>query len=140
MKTMSILLLSLTLLACGNSGKMGKDPDPEAALKGRWVAAHIAGEALEGTKGLPELEIQVEEKRYSGTDGCNNYMGGLIELDEESIRFGVAAGTRMACPDMRIADLFNRTLPEVRSYQRMEGSLHLYDADGKEIMVLERGP
>jgi len=36
---------------------------------------------------------------YSGTaskqsDGCNNFMGGLVILDDEHLKFGIAAGTR----------------------------------------------
>jgi len=39
---------------------------------------------------------------YSGTaskqsDGCNNFMGGLVVLDDEHLKFGIAAGTRRMC-------------------------------------------
>jgi heat shock protein HslJ len=83
----------------------------------------------------PVLEINLGENRYSGTDGCNRYTGGLVEVSEEAIRFGMAAGTRMACPDMKVADQFNSLIPMARSYEISDMQLHLFDASGQEILV-----
>lgn len=116
-----------------------KRQDAKFGINDKWVCLKIKGEKIspdmEGSS-PPQLEIQVGEKRYSGKDGCNNFSGGIIELDEKLIRFGVAAGTRMMCPDMRIPDLFNASLPEVRSWELKENSLHLFDAEGTEVMQL----
>lgn len=103
-----------------------------------WIAIKIKGEnlAAEGGHSHPQLEINVGEMRYMGNDGCNQYNGGVIELDEQSIRFGIAAGTRMMCEDMRIPDLFNTSLPDVSSWVIEENQLKLFDRDGKELMVL----
>ena len=92
---------------------------------------------IEGTP-IPRLEIQVGEMRYLGNDGCNNYSGGIIELEEHSIRFGVVALTRMMCPDMSIPDLFNTSLPGIRTWQIEENKLHLFNAEGIEVMLLRR--
>ena len=118
-----------------------KKQDMKVRINHIWVADLIQGESLElGTDGitLPRMEINVGEMRYMGSDGCNNFNGGLIELDEHTIRFGIAAGTRMMCMNMKIPDLFNTTLPEVTSWKIKENRLHLFDADGKELMQLKK--
>ena len=106
-----------------------------------WVAIEINGDTLladDQGLSLPQLEINVGEMRYIGHDACNNYNGGIIELDEHTIRFGVAAGTMMMCPDMTIPDLFNESLPEVRTWEIEENILQLFDADGREVMLLKK--
>ena len=118
-----------------------KKEDLKLRINDIWVADLIRGEALVlGTDGvtLPRLEINAGEMRYMGSDGCNNFNGGIIELDEQNIRFGIAAGTRMMCMDMNIPDLFNTTLPEVTGWKIRESTLHLFDARGKELMQLKK--
>lgn len=106
-----------------------------------WEVTEINGLDLQAEVvdiSQPRLEINVGEMRYMGNDGCNNYNGGIIELDDKGIRFGIAAGTRMMCMDMTIPDLFNSSLPEVRSWKRIENGLIFLDAHGKEIMKLRK--
>ena len=118
-----------------------KKQDMKLGVNDIWIVDHINGEILMANATgitLPHLEINVGDMRYMGSDGCNNYNGGIIELDEHTVRFGVAAGTRMMCVDMTIPDLFNATLPEVKSWEIQKNKLHLYDADGKELMQLKK--
>ena len=115
--------------------------DMKLRVNDTWVLIKIKEETLQAAvEGIspPRLEINVGDMRYLGKDGCNNFNGGIIELDESRIRFGVAAGTRMMCPEMRIPDLFNSIIPEVLSWKIKENMLHLYDDAGKELMQLKR--
>jgi len=118
-----------------------KRQDMKLRINDTWVAIEINGETLlaeaDGIS-LPQLEINVGEMHYTGSDACNNFNGGIIELDDHNIRFGVAAGTRMMCMDMKIPDLFNAILPEIVSWKVKENKLHLSNADGKELMQLKR--
>lgn len=119
---------------------LDKRQDMKMRINDIWVALKIKDESiLPGMEVIspPQLEIHVGEMRYTGTDGCNNYNGGIIELDESTIRFGIAAGTRMMCPDMKLPDLFNSTLPEVQSWVIKENRLHLFNAGGTEVMQLK---
>jgi len=116
-----------------------KRQDLKLRINDIWVAIEIKGESLvTDTVGiaLPQLEINVGDMRYMGNDACNQYNGGIIELDDQRIRFGIAAGTRMMCMDMRIPDLFNASLPEINTWEIKENKLKLFDADGKKVMVL----
>lgn len=118
-----------------------KRQDLKLRINDIWVAIEIKGEILPSEKdgfSLPLLEINVGEMRYMGNDACNNYNGGIIELDDQTIRFGIAAGTRMMCMDMKIPDLFNASLPEVLTWEIQENKLQLFDADGKEVMLLKK--
>lgn len=118
-----------------------KRQDLKLRINDIWVAIEIKGEILPSEKdgfSLPQLEINVGEMRYMGNDACNSYNGGIIELDDQTIRFGIAAGTRMMCMDMKIPDLFNASLPEVLTWEIQENKLQLFDADGKEVMLLKK--
>jgi len=116
-----------------------KNQDLRWGINGTWKANKIKDNTLLSgvdNNSLPQLEIHVGEMRYSGSDGCNNFHGGIIELDKHTIRFGITAGTRMMCMDMTIPDLFNTSLPEIRTWEIRQNMLHLFDADGQEVMQL----
>jgi heat shock protein HslJ len=118
-----------------------KRQDLKLRINDIWIAIEINGDTLVADTvnlALPQLEINVGDMRYMGNDACNQYNGGIIELDDQTIRFGIAAGTRMMCMDMRIPDLFNASLPEVNTWEIEENNLKLFDADGKEVMVLKK--
>lgn len=118
-----------------------KRQDLKLRINDIWVAIEIKGEILPSEEdgfSLPQLEINVGEMRYMGNDACNSYNGGIIELDDQTIRFGIAAGTRMMCMDMKIPDLFNTSLPEVLTWEIQENKLQLFDADCKEVMLLKK--
>ena len=118
-----------------------KKEDIKLRINDTWVLVKLKEETLQPAKegiSAPLLEINVGEMSYMGKDGCNNFTGGIIELDEQRIRFGVAAGTRMMCQEMRIPDLFNITIPEVAGWEIIEEKLRLSDADGRELMQLKK--
>jgi heat shock protein HslJ len=118
-----------------------KRQDMKFRINDIWVAIKIKGEPILADKegiSTPQLEIHVGEMRYMGTDGCNNYHGGIIELDEHTVRFGVTAMTRMMCEEMKIPDLFNTSIPEIMAWEIKENQLHLFDAEGKEVMLLNK--
>lgn len=133
-------LMALFLLSC-SGGDSGEQQDGKLNISDSWIAVVINNKVLEVyDNGVtsPSLEISDEEMRYTGSDGCNNYNGGIMELDKKTIRFGLAAGTRMICLDMEIPDLFNRTLAEVTTWEIKKEKLHLFDVDGNELMQLKK--
>jgi len=122
---------------------LSREKDERLVLNDLWVLESLKGKVIsqganEEHFKRPSLEIHVGEMKYNGTDGCNNYFGGIIELGESTLRFGIGAGTRMMCPDMEVPDEFNRTLPEVNSYKVKDLKLHLFDADGTEVMQFQK--
>lgn len=120
-----------------------KKKDIRLVLDDTWLLEKLNGNPLDPgsvSQGSqpPQLEIHVGEMKYNGTDGCNNIMGGIHELNESNLRFGMGAGTRMMCQKMEIPDEFNRTLPEVSSYKVQDLKLHLFDKEGKELMQFQK--
>ena len=87
---------------------------------------------------IPRLEIVASEMKYTGSDGCNNFMGGLVVLDDEHLKFGIAAGTRKMCMEMKIPDQFNERLPLVNSYLIKKQVLYLLNADGEQVMQFSK--
>lgn len=120
-----------------------KEKDKRLVLNDIWVLERLNEEVLKTGADTelserPRLEIHVGEMKYNGTDGCNNYFGGIIEISEVTLRFGIGAGTRRMCPDMQIADAYNRTLADVGRYKVEGQKLLLFDADGAEVMQFQR--
>ncbi len=110
-----------------------------AGLDGtRWRAHSVAGETV-APEHAPTLDFH--NGRASGRDGCNRYMAA-VEQSGDALRFGPAAGTRMACPEpqMKIGDAFARVLQETRGMRRSAGTLVLLDADNREIAVFTALP
>jgi heat shock protein HslJ len=141
MRIFLLIITSKIIFSC----KVGypKQTDQRPLLNDNWLLVSINGADIsidpekDGIK-TPSLEISVSEKQYTGTDGCNQYMGSLTELDENILKFGLAAGTRMMCLDMAIPDEFNKTLGLVFSYQIKDQTLHLLNEHGEELMQLKK--
>lgn len=120
-----------------------KKKDKRLVVNDTWILEKLnglnisSGSVGESNK-FPQLEIQVGEMKYLGTDGCNNYIGGIIELSETTLRFGIGAGTRMMCEQMEIPDEYNRTLPKVHTYKAADLKLLLFDKEGKELMQFKK--
>lgn len=137
------LLLSTCVFLISCSGPKQKSTDQHLLLKASWLVVSVNEQELsidpekDGLE-IPRLEILMEEMRYSGSDGCNQFMGGLIELDENTLKFGIAAGTRRMCMEMAIPDLINSSLPLVNSYEIKEDVLRLFKANGDELMLLKK--
>ncbi len=138
MKIISAIVLVLLLNGCSGESKINSQK-PDKSLNATWIAEYINGISITsdsetGPEKLPQLEINMEELKYTGNDGCNNIFGGITELDQEILVFGMGAGTRMMCQNMEIPDLFNQTLPRVASYKIKKNKLHLFDKEGNELM------
>lgn len=118
-----------------------KREDMKLRINYSWELFKVNEVIIEaGTGGIstPLLEINAGEMRYLGNDGCNNFTGGIIELDDQRIRFGIAAATRMMCQDMTVPDMFNASLPEITAWQIKENKLYLLSNEGKEVMQFIR--
>ena len=141
MRTLFLISVSLILISCNTPAQ--KETDQRPLLNDSWLLVSINGTVIsidsekDGVE-TPGLEISVSEMKYTGTDGCNRMMGSLTELDEEVLKFGIAAGTRRMCMEMAIPDEFNRCLPLVNTYKIKDQTLHLFNENGEEILLLKK--
>ncbi|MGC9525337.1 MAG: META domain-containing protein [Limnospira sp.] len=70
-----------------------------------------------------EITLAFEENRISGTSGCNRFMASYT-AENSKLEIGVAAGTRMACPEA----IMNQ---ELQFLAALEGAREYAIADGR---------
>ena len=86
-------------------------------------------------KGLPTLEINIKEMRFSGNGGCNSF-NGKFESEGNNIKFGPAATTRMMCPGNYESE-FLTALSNADSFKIENSRLYLMQ-NGKGVMVFKK--
>lgn len=142
-----ILLLSL---AC-NEPTTNNDADvPDTAdnteqdesINDLWSLEKIEGEDFvfteqNGLREVPQLEIIVFDKTFSGNDGCNRIQGKIAKLNDREVQFGEIASTKMACQNTQIPDQFTQAIRATKKYNVKAGRLFLYDQDNKELLRMK---
>ncbi|MDM3870706.1 DUF4377 domain-containing protein [Porticoccus sp. W117] len=115
-----------------------KIADASNQLTDIWALQALNGEEISTSENTinqhPVLELDIGNKRFSGNDSCNQIFGGIETLTDEKITFGPAASTKMACPDMTLADSFYNALEATSSYKREGLLLYFYNQQGKEVL------
>ena len=85
----------------------------------------------------PHLVLRSQDRRLSGSGGCNRLMGSY-ELDGDKLTFGKMAATRMACLDsMDIEQSFLDALAQVKTWKIVGEHLELFDAGGNLLARFE---
>jgi heat shock protein HslJ len=117
-----------------------KNRDDSLKLNDIWALESINGETLDLENGeeRPRLEINLHKKQIFGSDGCNNFSGGIKSLDEKSMIFGAIISTRKACMNMETSNKFNQNMANVQSYSLEGLKLHLNDIQGNELFVFRK--
>ena len=147
MRNLTLLLFALIIVSCGNQKKLtGEAGNTSISIFHQWKLTSIAGETIdaENMTKVTQITFTNGEDRFFGNDGCNNISGGF-EINENDLKFGPIMGTKMACMDMRIPDLFGQTLANVSSYETKElisgesskNILQFLDKDGHILMQFE---
>ena len=114
-----------------------------ARLEGtEWRLVALGDDAFAAAPGgppRPSLLLRGEDRRASGSDGCNRFMAGY-ELEGDSLRFTQAASTMMACPDgMDVSRRFNEALTSTVRWRVLGRQLELQGEDGRVLARLEAG-
>ena len=126
------LLAALALASCSTGASLA---EPAAALEGTpWTLVALRGASVAGMPHAPSLLLQADQKRASGSSGCNRYTGGYT-LAGDRLAFGPAAGTRMACMQgMEQEQAFLDAMTAVASWRVDGARLELRDAQGETIL------
>lgn len=113
-----------------------KNSDNSLKLHDIWALISIkdAKINLKDFQKHPQLEINLTDNRVMGNDGCNNFRGEIKTVDSKHLEFDKLAGTRMACPNMKLSDEINSSLTQVKSYQINNLQLALYNSNGTELL------
>ena len=104
-----------------------------------WVLEKMKGKEVNEAdfpNGLPTLEIDSRENRFSGSGGCNR-IGGTIFFEKDLLRFTQIRSTKMACPAMEQETQVLQALEAVTSYEIVDNRLILGNPSG-ELLVFKK--
>ena len=121
MKTLkSLLVLAIVLFAsCANN-------EETKTLNGNWEVISMK-DVSDVEAPPPSFIINLETMKVAGFSGCNRFFGSITTQDN-SLNFHDMGGTKKACPDFTIENLFITTIPEVKSFEfklRLDGRDYL---------------
>ena len=118
----------------------GTDLNQLLLLNDSWVLTSLQGEVIKPAAAqtmLPQLEIQLNNGRVIGTDGCNS-LSGQVRADNRYVAFSQVRSTRMACPGNGDTQArFLTALQKPFAYRVDTGTLTL-SCDGQPIMTFKR--
>lgn len=102
-----------------------------------WAVTHLGDKEIQ-LEALPYIEINLEGMSASGNNGCNQFMGPIKRVTDETLIFGDLAMTMQMCEDMQVPHALNQALAAVRSYTLDEINLKLFDESGKLLLMLRK--
>ena len=104
--------------------------DPQVITGREWLLVELEGRADPKGAGGRHVTLRFEEGRAAGFAGCNQY-GGSYSVRGDSISFGPAAATRMACSEgMDVEQAYLSALPRVVRFAVADSTLALFSSDG----------
>ena len=124
MKNIYSIATLLLVLGCADTGQDSHKP----FLSTTWNLVEMNNREIQHPG--PQIpHMHFEEEKVTGNDGCNNFFGGYT-LDGNSLKFGMLASTRMACPQINDFDIeFNKVISMTTSYRISGNKLELFEND-----------
>jgi heat shock protein HslJ len=107
-------------------------PDPVYGTN--WKAAKIFGQAADAADSLLNISA---DSLSNGSTGCNNFQGP-VEIENQTIKFGLLATTRKMCEPANSGQeqAFLEALAATRTWIRIGDTLQLLDDNGEVVMEL----
>ena len=137
----------LALAGCNNmmpnSGHSDQNASSMSNLKMltdvSWQQIMPANTKMSTGSDHPNIRFNSQDKRFSGSDGCNRIMGDY-EANGKMLKLGMMAGTKMACApqDSAMSQNFMMGLSKTTHYQFSGSDLVLKDQVGKTLMMLRK--
>ena len=122
MKYLYLVAAMILASGCTDSGQAGHAP----FLGTSWNLAELYNEKIQHP-GPQVPHLRFEADKVIGNDGCNNFSGGYT-LEDNSLRFGLLASTRMACPQINDFDMkFNKMVSATTRYRITGNKLELLE-------------
>lgn len=100
-----------------------------------WLMQTLKNEKISETaqNGKPfSLQLHAANNRFNAFAGCNNIFGVYEIKENNTIDFGDALSTMMACLNMEFEKEFTQLLPQITSYQ-LKGNQLLLFVKNKEV-------
>lgn len=144
-----IMIMLFGLFASCNSAKsVNQDKSAQgetvSIFDKTWKLGKINDQAVKydhQNKKWPSLKLNKDDKRVSGSGGCNNFMGGFTLGENNRLQFSQMASTRMACPNIDFNENdYLKVLGTVKSYELEDNELLLKDGSGKTVLTYSYTP
>jgi len=103
-------------------------------IAGDWEVLSIKDTS--GFEVSPNFVINLETMKVAGFSGCNRFFGTIITQDN-SLTFHNMGGTKKACPDFTVENLFITTIPKVKSFTFKKKNLLFLSESNETIMTLK---
>lgn len=139
-----IILFSLSCSIKNKDAGMKEFPKEQGVssktrLHDIWVLRKMEGKSYDHklVNKQPILEFHVADMKVMGNDGCNSLAGGIKQLTDSKLVFGLLMGTKMACPNMDVSYRFTQLLEKITQFQIKGLSLFLLDEN--DTVLLELG-
>lgn len=140
--TKFVLILAMVLLRGMASAQQppsaGYSNDANALFGKRWTLTEMEGRKF--TAAQPYLEFDRDQKRVSGSGGCNSFSGGF-EVQGSALNLSRIVSTRRACLDselQRVETTFLKLLETSTRFEVEGNTLRLF-ADSALVLVLQTG-
>ena len=137
------LIVSTFLYTCNGTKNKPAQEEPSTtttSLNATWKLHTTDGKLLQlnEEEERPVIEINVEEKRFSGKGVCNRLFGTIKLGNNNALTITEVGSTKMMCPNIALEDIFINALREVKAYRLKEGELYFLGMDGGELMSFKR--
>jgi len=139
-----LLASGLPVGGFAQSGTVGDKGEAGASVpleKTEWKLVRLGRAVVKGDDlhRPPQIVLDPESHRASGSGGCNRIMGGY-ELKGDKLTFDHMASTMMACPGgMATEQKFLKALAQVKRWKIAGRQLELMDGPGQVVAVFQVG-
>ena len=115
-----------------------QQPDMTSNIGGDWMLTAIDGKQIGDRDKVPTLMIDLDERRVSGNNSCNQYNGALRFVSPNSLTLGDIASTKKMCRDGAMEQQFNAAFQGNLNYDLSGNTLRFMNDSGKTVLVFER--
>ena len=106
-----------------------------------WVLEEMKGAPVSkddfNGKDVPNMEVNINNNRFSGFSGCNRMTGNLF-YELGVLRFVKLASTLMACPSMDMETEFLKALQSSTTYKVENNRLYLSNPSEENLLVFKK--
>ncbi|MDY2586830.1 META domain-containing protein [Winogradskyella aquimaris] len=111
----------------------------EVRIHDIWNAVRVGGYPINRMVTVPRLEVNTQDMKIYGNDGCNEYFGSITQLSNTAITIENIGSTRKMCPDMEFPERYMNALKQVKGYDFEENILILKNTNDEEVLAFIKG-
>jgi len=143
---LTIYALAIFLLtSCGTKKNdatydINKKTEAKQLLNDIWILDSIDNLTINNTtQKKPQLEVNINENKFYGNDGCNQIKGSISKLTNSEIQFKHIFGTKMRCFNMKFTEQYHSKLLETTYYSIKGLRLTLLDSNKNRLLTFKKG-